>query len=369
MRGPSLSGPPDSASRCAGRRPRAGVPAPGVHRQPAAEDPGKGEQAEHEAGVVVPPHQAGVGRVRAAVAQPVGGRGRHPPQPPDDARQGQHAAEHRQPDHQVGPEGCPRAQGREVQPVGHRPQPCPEPAPAGGLEDRLDGAVGDVEDRRGVVAEGHAMEGKEGAALQRPLIGRGQPRVVAGAGCVPGRKAPRDLHGLLRPQPARRLARVGVDRRPAAAPGEPIDGPVAVHADENARRRETRPHRRLAHVEPGRRQVEDGRARKPLGGVEGRHARVHEDDAGGEPDDEEHAAGDAQPAMGIDEAPAQDDGWARHRSAPRFQPDGDAATSRSAAPPSRSPRPGGARHRRATEPTAAPPAIRGPCNVTARPLR
>ena len=265
---------------------------------------------------MVPPHEAGVGRMRTAAPQPVGGRDRHPPQPPDDARQGQHAAEQRQADHQIGPERGPRPERREVQPMRHRSQVRPEPAPPGGLEDRLDGAVGDVEDGRGIVAEGHAVEGEERAALQRPLVGRGQPRVVADAGRVLGGEAPRDLHGLPRPQPPRRLAGVGVDRGPAAAPGEAVDGPVAVHADEDARGREPRPDRGLADVDTGRREIEGGRPGEPLGGVEDRHARVHQDDARGEPDDEQQAAGDAQPAVRIDEAPAQDDGWARHRSAP-----------------------------------------------------
>jgi hypothetical protein len=38
-------------------------------------------------------------------------------------------------------------------------------------------------------------------------------------------------------------------------------------------------------------------------GAELRHARVHHDDAGDEPDNEEHAADDAEPAMRIDEDP------------------------------------------------------------------
>ena len=194
--------------------------------------------------------------------------------------------------------------GGEVEPVEHGADVGPAAAGPGGLHDRLARPFRHIEKGVVGVVQADAMQRQEGTALERPLVGAGQTRVVADRSRVCRCEVARDLQRLPGTQAFENLTAVGEDGRPQAADGEAVDGTVAQHSDEHALGRQACAAGRLGGRNPRRRQIEHRQPHQPLFGREAGHPRVHHDDARKEPAEEEHAAGDAEPAVRVDEHPA-----------------------------------------------------------------
>ena len=224
------------------------------------------------------------------------------------ADDGQHAAQRRAPDDDAVPQRLIEAQRREVEPVRDGAHPGQRAAAARRQHRDLGRAGRDVQLRAGPVVDLELVERQRAAVGQGPLVGPGQrPRVpqplLRQAAEAAGHGA-----GVRPADGVEALARVGEDRRLVEA----IGGPVHHHQQRGALG--PPPDAGAVHGLGGRqphpRQVEVGQPLEPQLGREPRHvARVHHDDAGGEPDHEQQAERNPQVAVNEDEPLAQQ----RHR--------------------------------------------------------
>ena len=179
----------------------------------------------------------------------------------------------------------------------HRAGAAPQAPRGGRLEDHLAAILRDVEHGPGRILNGKAVQRHPSANAERPLIRVGQPGVIAQVvdAAVEGT---RNAHGLFRVDRRKAVAGIGEGELRAALRRHADDRPAFERRDRQARdlaagrRRSHHPHRRGS----------DGRQPgQPLVGIELRHARVDHDDAGDEPDEEQRAAADAEPAMRVNE--------------------------------------------------------------------
>ena len=295
-----------TAGQCVARDVEAAgvVPGVGIHRQQAAEDPGQGDESENDARQVVPAHPARVRDPRPDTARGAVVSTRQTPAELGDAQHqpddGEQAAESRRPDHDVVPERLVRAQRGEVDPVRNRAHPRQRPAAPRGQHRHLGRPRRDVELGAGVVVDCELVQRKLAPLDQRPLIGlRKRASVVDGTGWAAGEPT-RDRGSRGRPHLAETLPGVGEHGHAV----EPVGRPVHDRQQRGALggRRHIRPPGRRGRGQHDAIEVQRGQSFEPQLRRQARHvSRVHHHDAGGEPDHEEGAEGNAQVAVDQDQ--------------------------------------------------------------------
>ena len=178
------------------------------------------------------------------------------------------------------------------------------------------------------IVEGKAMHRHQSARLERPLIWLGHVAVVADEPGVTRREAASDLLGLSSVDRLDERRGVGEDHRLVPPCAKPIHGPVAEHANTDALNRDfcrallrgglgsracqlgprrnviinhTRRPSSLERRHGCRREIQRRGSCKAFLIGKPRHAGVHHHHAREEPRDEQHAANDAKPSVGIDQ--------------------------------------------------------------------
>src|SRR5438093_8401749 len=137
-------------------------------------------------------------------------------------------------------------------------------------------------------------------ATERPLIRFAEERSVRQRGSLLRRKLPREIECLILCNRGQRFAAVGIHaaRSARSARREPIDRAPGEHVDANPFDVGAGP---VSGRDASCREIERLQPCAPVGRRDLRHPYVHHHDPRGEPRHEEHASGNAQPPVHVDE--------------------------------------------------------------------
>ena len=176
---------------------------------------------------------------------------------------------------------------------------APRPATCRCPHDDFAAKFSDVEPRTLGIVYGHAMHGHLAAHAEGPLIGVFEADLVVNRSATG--EAARDFDGAVAGQRRELLTGVGEDGLRRARRGHPIDRTAVKGGDGEAGRFVGD----RAGFDPDGRELDRREPGQAVGRGQLRHARVHHHHAGGEPDHEQDAQRDAEPAMAVDERPCR----------------------------------------------------------------